>query len=63
VSVGLSELLERLCRGIHKHLDRSHGFVQKYALLLIIYVFLYGPGQRPQAYCSLEHPRIRFLKG
>jgi hypothetical protein len=53
---GINGLHNDFSMDIHSYLNDNHNLVRKYSLLLLVYIVLTGGGQRPQAYCSLQHP-------
>jgi hypothetical protein len=53
---GVCDLSNQLGMAVHGYLDENHNLVPKYSLLLSGFLALTGGGQRPQVYCSPQHP-------
>lgn len=53
---GIRGLLDQFGINVHSYIDENPGLVRKYSLLLLVFILLTGGGQRPQVYCSLQHP-------
>jgi hypothetical protein len=62
VSAGMQRLAQQFRAELDDYLDSNPSFVRKYSLLLVVHILLSGGGQRPQAYCSFQHPNDRVLK-
>jgi hypothetical protein len=59
---GVCGLSNQLGLDVHVYLDENHNLVRKYSLLLSVFLVLTGGGQRPQVYCSLQHPAERVVQ-
>jgi hypothetical protein len=59
---GVGGLVAQFGEDTHAYMDENHGLVRKYSLLLLVFILLTGAGQRPQAYCSLQHPSENVLR-
>jgi hypothetical protein len=62
VSSGIYRLSQQFRAELYEYLDSNTSFVRKYSLLLVVYIVLRGVEQRPQVYCSFQHPKDCTLK-